>query len=73
MMTSAIMWNSWKMRNEIFFDRLIWSGLQIVWRRIAQLLRKWIPLCPPHAKTLLEEWVMVLDLRASETPRLRWR
>jgi hypothetical protein len=34
-MTSAIMWNSWKMRNEIYFGRLILSGLQIIWRRIA--------------------------------------
>jgi hypothetical protein len=73
MFTSAIIWNMWKMRNEIFFGKLTWSGIQMVWKRAGNLLRKWMPLCALRSKSMLEGWIRDLDVKATEIPRLKWR
>jgi hypothetical protein len=33
-MTLIVIWNMWKMKNEIYFCQLIWSGSQVIWKRI---------------------------------------
>jgi hypothetical protein len=72
-MTSAVIWKAWKMRNELFFGRLIWTGMQEIWRRIARLLRRWIPLCKARWKMTIEEWCVELELKARQLPQVRWR
>jgi hypothetical protein len=72
-LTSAVFWNMWKMRNEIFFGRLIWSGMQSIWRRIARLLRKWMPLCKERWQEKIEDWCVELEKKALELPQIEWR
>jgi hypothetical protein len=40
MVNAAFMWNMWKLRNDICFGRCTWSGLQVVWFRLAKMLRR---------------------------------
>jgi hypothetical protein len=69
MITSAAVWNVWRMKNDIFFGRLIWSDIQMIWRRMAVLIRKWTPLCTQE-KQMLGEWCSALDRKAREVPQL---
>jgi hypothetical protein len=38
---SATMWVLWNTRNDLYFNRSPWIGLQTVWRKIAYLMYHW--------------------------------
>lgn len=42
--SSAVMWSLWKLRNEIFFLGSKWLGMAQLFLKIVRMLRRWIPL-----------------------------
>jgi hypothetical protein len=44
--TSVVCWGLWKLRNSICFQDVAWLGMQMVWRRVLQMLRCWRVLIP---------------------------
>lgn len=38
------LWTTWKLRNDIFFGRAVWSGLQMMRQRLLRLLKRWLSL-----------------------------
>jgi hypothetical protein len=38
-------WSVWKLRNEIFFQRIAWTGIEkLLLRIVRMLLRRWMPM-----------------------------
>jgi hypothetical protein len=56
--SAAALWAIWKLRNEFFFQGTIWSGVQVLLRKITRMLRDWRLLNKPEACTL-EVWAQV--------------
>jgi hypothetical protein len=47
--SAAALWAIWKLRNEFFFQGTIWSGVQVLLRKITRMLRDWRLLNKPEA------------------------
>jgi hypothetical protein len=58
------------MRNELHFGRLTWTSFQVIWKRIARLLRKWMPLCKEGWQPTIGSWCEELEKKALEMPRI---
>jgi fructose-1,6-bisphosphatase len=41
MIVAALMWLTWKQRNDVLFGRCSWSGMQVLWMRVVKLLKRW--------------------------------
>jgi len=52
--TSAVFWSIWKLRNEILFQNIGWRSMDILLYRMAGLLQNWAILCPPEKKDLMK-------------------
>jgi hypothetical protein len=44
------LWSVWKIRNYLCFNRLPWSGMQVLFHRISLHLARWQLLCPEGKK-----------------------
>jgi hypothetical protein len=42
--TSAVLWSLWKLRNELYFQGVVWLGMKMVLIRVARMLRGWLSL-----------------------------
>jgi hypothetical protein len=47
-----------------------WSGVQVLLRKIARMLRDWRLLNKPEAAAILEAWAHELESRSCRPPRL---
>jgi hypothetical protein len=71
--TSSVLWTLWKLRNEMYFQGLTWTGLRRVLFRIVKMVRGWIPLFKPETGLQVEEVAKQLEIRASLPPQLQWK
>jgi hypothetical protein len=39
--TDAVLWTIWLTRNDMYFNRSLWPGMQVIWRRVAFNLAQW--------------------------------
>lgn len=69
MVTSAVLWSIWKLRNEICFQRSGWKSMEVLLFKIVGLLQNWIVLCPADKKELLNN--LLKEIRAS-AKRILW-
>jgi hypothetical protein len=44
--TSAVCWSLWKLRNDICFQEIAWVGMRMLWQRVLPMLRCWKILVP---------------------------
>jgi hypothetical protein len=61
--TSAVFWSIWKLRNEILFQNIGWRSMDILLYRIAGLWQNWEILCPPEKKDLMK--IIVKKIKAA--------
>jgi hypothetical protein len=54
--TTAVFWTLWKMRNDLCFQGLSWTGGHTLLRRCATMLRDWCLLNKPEDVAKLEMW-----------------
>ena len=40
----AVLWSLWKLRNELCFEGVVRLGVKIVSIRVSRMLRRWLPL-----------------------------
>jgi hypothetical protein len=52
---AAVLWNLWKLRNELCFQRAGWRSMEILLHRIGGVLQNWVILCPQEKKQQLLE------------------
>jgi hypothetical protein len=70
--SAAALWAIWKLRNEFCFKGAIWSGVQMLLRKITRMVRDWRLLNKPEASATLEVWAQELESRSCRLPRLGW-
>jgi hypothetical protein len=51
--TFAVLWNLWKLRNEICFQGSGWKSMEILLHRIGGVLQNWVILCPQEKRSQL--------------------
>lgn len=57
MISSAVLWSVWKMRNSMWFQQVQWREMNQVWRHIVNMLRSWKILCSEAKVQELERYV----------------
>ena len=69
---AAAMWTLWNTRNDIYFNRLPWIGLQKIWRLMACTLSQWRVLYSEGTREDVDKIVKELDQLARAPPLLLW-
>jgi hypothetical protein len=64
--TSAVFWSIWKLRNEILFQNIGWRSMDILLYRIAGILQNWEILCPVEKK----DWMKLIVKKIKEVPKM---
>jgi hypothetical protein len=54
---AAALWSVWKLRNDLCFKRLSWTGMQVMFHRISLHLARWQLICPEGKKRKTERSV----------------
>ena len=54
MITSAVLWSIWKLRNELCFQRSGWKSMEVLFYKILGLLQNWTVLCPVNKRERLD-------------------
>lgn len=67
MISSAVIWSVWKLRNDLLFQRVGWRSMEMLLLRIAGLLTNWIILCPEDKRSLLSTYIQKIKTAAGET------
>ena len=68
----VVMWELWKTRNNICFNRYCWLGMQEIWRKLIYTLSQWQVLLSGDAKVRMVRWVEGLEVVAQSPPCLNW-
>jgi len=69
MITSAVIWSIWKLRNDLCFQRIGWRSMEMLLFRISGLLQNWMVICPVDKKASLKYFIDKIKLTAS---RILW-
>lgn len=69
---AAGLWAIWNIRNDLIFNRKMWSGMQVFWRRTAYFVALWEKLSSDHVRERLEAMVQKLEHLTSAPPPLMW-
>jgi len=59
--SSAVLWSLWKLRNEICFQGVFWLGTKMVLIRIAKMLRGWLSMFKREVGVLLESRIVRME------------
>jgi hypothetical protein len=70
MVTSAVCWGVWKLRNNMHFQGLPWRGLKQVWHRVVSMLRCWTILVPLKLVERFEDVMVKLEQVAMRPERI---
>jgi hypothetical protein len=57
MVSSAVIWSIWKLRNDLRFQRYGWRSMEMLLFRISGLLVNWTILCPEDKRGMLAEYI----------------
>jgi hypothetical protein len=53
MVTSAVIWSIWKLRNELCFQKIGWKDMEVLLFKIMGILKSWVVLCLGDKKEIL--------------------
>jgi hypothetical protein len=65
--TSAVFWSIWKLRNEILFQNIGRRSMDILLYRITGLLQNWEILCPSEKQDLMRHIVKKIKMASKMT------
>jgi hypothetical protein len=69
MVTSAVIWSIWKLRNELCFQKIGWKDMEVLLFKILGILKSWVVLCPGDKKEILSGYKEEIKESAR---RVRW-
>jgi hypothetical protein len=69
--SSAVIWCLWNLRNKMCFQGLTWTGERMVLIWTARTLRRWKPMYEQDLGTMVDSAIQALENRASQPPRIR--
>lgn len=70
--SSAVLWVIWKLRNSICFQGVLWLGMKKVYALVGRMLRSWLPMFRPGVQEMVEQFTLVVEAEASSAPRITW-
>jgi hypothetical protein len=68
--SAAVIWSIWKTRNNMCFQGLCWSKVEMIFSTCARLIRNWMILSKLEERTVLESWAQAMEGRCARPPRL---
>jgi hypothetical protein len=72
-LTSAVIWSIWRLRNKFCFQGAVWSRVEVVLLGVARHLRNWALLKKMEETVQLEAWAKKLEERGARHLRQQWR
>uniref|UniRef100_A0ACD6AF76 Uncharacterized protein n=1 Tax=Avena sativa TaxID=4498 RepID=A0ACD6AF76_AVESA len=69
---AAVFWIIWNTRNDHIFNRKIWPGLQVMWRKVATMLSQWTILFSGDAEKELSRVAGLMEQLAQKPLPLLW-
>lgn len=70
MLSSAIIWSLWKVRNLLCFQNVGWKNVKQIWQMAGSMLESWKVLCPLKHLPELENYIAVLGSLRTRPERL---
>lgn len=70
--SSAVIWNLWKLRNDLCFQRLRWRCMAMLLYRVAATVQRWEIICPENKKSSLRQKATRIRQEAAQVLWLRW-
>jgi len=70
--TSAVLWVIWKLRNSLCFQGVPWSGMKKVFAMAGRMLRSWLPMYKADVQERVKRLVRSLEIEASSAPQIEW-
>lgn len=71
--TSAVIWCLWKMRNELCFQGEVWTGTDKLLRKISRTLKGWLCMYKEELGQRLEDLIKRLEDRCKCPLQLKWK
>jgi len=71
--SSAVLWSLWKLRNEICFQGVFWLGTKMVLIRIAKMLRGWFSMFKREIGVLLESRIVRMEELSRRPAQIEWK
>lgn len=72
MLSTAIFWSIWKVRNMLYFQNAGWRNVKQIWQLARSLLESWRVLCPLKYLPELESYIAVLESLRSRPEELEF-
>jgi hypothetical protein len=64
-LTTAVIWSIWKTGNNLCFQGVCWSRVEVMFYMCAKLIRRWALLCKQEDSERLEVWVLEMERRSA--------
>jgi hypothetical protein len=71
--SSAVLWVLWKLRNLLYFQGVPWSGMKKVFAMTGRMLRGWLPMFKLNVQEKLEKIIQLVEEEASSVPLIGWK
>ena len=71
-LSSAVIWSIWKLRNELCFQGVPWTGMKSVLMRVVRMIRRWVPMLNQELGRRVEELSSLLEKEALLSPQIEW-
>ena len=70
--SSAVLWSLWKLRNECF-QGVLWLGTRMVLIRITKMLRGWFSMFKQEVRVLLESRIVRMEELSRCPAQIEWK
>jgi hypothetical protein len=70
--SSAVLWVLWKLRNSICFLGVPWLGMKKVFVMVGRMLRSWLRMFKLDVQEKVEQFIQLVEVQASLAPRIKW-
>jgi hypothetical protein len=71
--SSAVLWVIWKLRNALCFQGVPWIGMKRVFAMLGRMLRNWMPMFTSEVQKSVEQIVCLVEAEARSAPQITWR
>ena len=70
--SSSVIWSIWKLRNEICFQGVPWTGIRRLLLMVVKMTRRWVPMLKQELGRQVEELTDRLEKEALLPRRIEW-
>jgi hypothetical protein len=71
-LSSAVIWSIWKLRNELCFQGVPWTRMKSVLMMVVRMIRRWVPMLKQELGRRVEELSGLLEKEVLLPPQIEW-